>query len=148
MLKLYRLEGAELDELFRIMDETDSEQRQQIRLIMIGQDLFYYKNIKEISGPTLDETPIFYTVTLNYGYERGNKKLQTLINQNKPVITDITRQFFSSMTEEQIMSGDEFMLKFILMIRLNKALLLYDPAGKFLGIEDIAILQLQTFDLQ
>jgi flagellar basal body-associated protein FliL len=145
MKHLSRLEGDQLATLFAILKEADPAVRGQIYLLLNDMELSYYKNVGEINAPSADETLTFYSVKVDFGYDTGNKRMQTLLNENRKALTDITRNYFSGLTAEDMAIENEFLLKAGLLFRINKKLLSYDKSGRLQGVQDVAIINLQTF---
>lgn len=147
MKRLSRLEGEQLDALFVILASASPEARAQIYLLLNDMELAYYKNVEEINAPTRDEKLTFYSVKVDLGYDSGDKRMQTLLNENRKVLKDIVRNYFSGLTAEEMSVENEFLLKAGLLIRINKKLLSYDRKGNLYGVQDVAVLNLQSFQV-
>ena len=104
----------------------------------------YYKNISTITSQTADEEGNwYYTIKVNIGYNFNEKDTQTLLNSSKVALGGIIRSYFSSMTKEESMGMDEYLLKAGLVMALNNYLL------KFSYFKDKKMegVKLVTFDM-
>ena len=146
--KLYRLEGEELESLFDVFRSVTPKQARLIQYQISGMGLIYYKNIPEITTTIKADETTFVIIKVDLGYEMGNKKMQTIINMNKLAMTDLLRSYCSGLTLDDLDSVNEFAFKSQLIVLLNKQLLQYDKTGQLKGIQDVAVIKLQTFELR
>jgi flagellar basal body-associated protein FliL len=103
-----------------------------------SEQLAYFKNFDPIRGQTADDPPQLFYVDLCLGYEKGNIKLVTELNEKTPSIRNIILQQLSRKKADELNFKNMQILEQELLVEINKLL----TKGK---LQSVYLQELQVF---